>query len=152
VVAPTERLTLSLASTIQDSDTKEFNKPADLAPYIPGNEIAFNFFAPKTLLAGARYEMPLGEIAESLVLNVDYYWTDDASKGDGLVIESYDVTNLRADLNGLGGTAFDLGVFIRNAFDDEYMVASGASGGRLGFETGIYGAPRMWGLEGRYSF
>ncbi|MFA5496412.1 MAG: TonB-dependent receptor, partial [Porticoccaceae bacterium] len=152
VVAPTDRLSFSVASTIQDSDTKKLNKPSALVPYIPGNDIAFNFFSPKTLLAGLRYEMPLGQFANSLVFNVDYYWTDDASKGDGLVIESYDVTNLRVDLNGLGATGMDLGVFVRNVFDDEYMVASGASGGRLGFETGIYGAPRMWGLEARYSF
>ncbi|MEA3300961.1 MAG: TonB-dependent receptor [Pseudomonadota bacterium] len=152
VVAPTDRLSFSVASTIQDSDTKKFSKPADLAPYIPGNEIAFNFFSPKTVLAGVRYELPLDQLAESLVFNVDYYWTDDATKGDGLVLDSYDLTNMRADLNGVGGSAVDLGLFIRNLFDDEYMVASGASGGRLGFETGIYGAPRMWGLEARYSF
>lgn len=151
-VAPTDGLSFTLASTIQDSDTKEFNKPADLAPYIPGNSIAFNFFAPKTLLAGVRYEMPLGEVAENLVFNVDYYWTDDATKGDGLVIESYDVTNLRVDLNGVAETGLDLGIFVRNVLDDEYQVASGASGARLGFETGIYGAPRLYGMELRYSF
>src|SRR5690606_41636817 len=106
----------------------------------------------KTVLAGVRYELPLDQLAESLVSNADYYWTDDATKGDGLVLDSYDLTNMRADLHGVGGSAVDLGLFIRNLFDDEYLVAHGPSTGRLGFETGIYGAPRMWGLEARYSF
>ncbi|MFA7552899.1 MAG: TonB-dependent receptor [Spongiibacteraceae bacterium] len=151
-VAPTDNLTFNIASTIQDSDTKSISKPTDLAPYVLADEIAFNFFSPKTVLAGARYEVPLDSFARSMVLNVDYYWTDDASKGDGLMIKSYDLTNMRIDFNGLGKEGLDIGVFVRNVFDDEYMVASAASGGRLGFETGIYGAPRMYGAELRYSF
>jgi iron complex outermembrane receptor protein len=152
-VSPTDRLTFNIASTIQDADTESLNKPADLAPYIPTDEIAFNFFSAKTVLAGVRYEQPLSSFAESMVLNVDYYWTDDATKGSGgLVIKSYDVTNIRLDFNGFGREGLDLGLFVRNVFDDEYQVAGAASGLFIGFETGIYGAPRMYGAELRYSF
>ena len=77
--------------------------------------------------------------------------TDDAEKTD-LTLPSYDVTNLRLDLYGVAKTPLDLSVFVRNVFDDEYAVAGGASGTFLGFETSIYGPPRMWGMEARYSF
>lgn len=151
VIAPTDHLTVNLGASYLDTETKSISQPFALDPYITTEEIPFNYTAQKTFLAGIRYEWPMDNMAESLVFNADYYWTDDAEKTD-LTLPSYDVTNLRLDLYGVAKTPLDLSVFVRNVFDDEYAVAGGASGTFLGFETSIYGPPRMWGMEARYSF
>src|SRR5690554_5846642 len=151
VIAPSDYLTFNIGANYIHTETKKIAKPEVLRPYITADEIPFNFTAQKTFLAGARYEMPMDQLAESLVLNLDYYWTDELETGD-ITMPSYKVTNFRLDLNGVNRTGLDLSLFVRNRFDAEYPLTSVASGRFIGFASSIYGPPRMWGAEARYSF
>jgi iron complex outermembrane receptor protein len=59
------------------------------------------------------------------------------------------VLNLRLDWNNVEGHPLDLSFFMRNAANREYVAIPVASGAFLGMLSGIYGPPRMFGLEFR---
>lgn len=68
------------------------------------------------------------------------------------ILPAYDVVNARLDLNGIGGTNLDAGVFVRNLFDKEYLASANVGSNLLGINSGFYGAPRTYGIELRYRF
>ena len=84
-------------------------------------------------------------------MNLDYYWTDDVRFSD-FDTPSYDIANLRIDLNSVAGSSLDLSVFARNLFDEEYVSGVSAGGSFIGLTSVIYGPPRMVGAELRYRF
>ncbi|MFA7555981.1 MAG: TonB-dependent receptor [Spongiibacteraceae bacterium] len=153
VLMPTENLTLNIGASYLNNETTEYNVPSELSAYAGNSkEIPLVYTADQTVVAGIRYELPLAEMAESLVFNLDYYWSDKLVKAD-LFLPSYDITNFRVDLYGVGGKqGLDLGFYVRNLFDDEIQLISGASSVALGFASVTYAAPRIWGAELRYSF
>lgn len=151
-VMPTENLTLNLAGTYLNPRTKTFEEPAGLAPYLDADEIPFNFVAERTLVAGIRYAVPVsGQWADEAVFNADYYWTDELLKGD-IKLPSYEVTNLRLDVNNVNRAGIDVSFFVRNLFDKEYIATNMASGSFLGMESSLFGPPRTYGTEVRYNF
>jgi iron complex outermembrane receptor protein len=152
VVAPVTGLTLNLSGSFLNPRTLNFNPPAALAPYVAGNGIPFNFAARWTGATNVRYEIPLhNQVGHDVVFNADSYWTSRRLKGD-VTLPSYSVTNLRLDLNGIAGSSFDLGLFVRNVFDRQYVATANESGLFLGLETDIFGPPRMYGAQLRYDF
>jgi iron complex outermembrane receptor protein len=152
IVAPTSALTFDLGGTYLNPRTLSFNPPAALAPYVSGNGIPFNFTSRWTLAANARYAVPIGgQIAREMVLNVDNYRTTLRLKGD-VTLPGYTVTNLHVDFNGIAGLPLDVGLFVRNVFDKEYIATANATGVFLGLETDIFGPPRMYGAQVRYTF
>tara|TARA_E500000305_G_scaffold75550_1_gene61289 strand:+ start:40082 stop:42613 length:2532 start_codon:yes stop_codon:yes gene_type:complete len=154
VLAPTENLTLSFNATFQDSSVDSYiaqdNAFID-AIVQRGGADPFLFFVDDTIQANIRYSIPLGNVAEEMVLNLNYYDTGDAVKGD-VKIPGYSLTNFRADMRGVMGSAIDVSLFVNNVTDEEYAIASGASTTALGVGGFVYGAPRLWGLEARYRF
>lgn len=153
-LAVSERLSFSFNATIQDSSVDKYIEQAN--PFIAGIVQAgkadpFLFFVEETFQANVRYSVPLGSLAEELVFNLNYYDTGDGIKGD-VKLPGYSLWNFRADMSDLAGTGVDLSLFVNNATDEEYTVASGASTTSLGVGGFIYGAPRLWGVEARYTF
>lgn len=65
---------------------------------------------------------------------------------------AYGVLNLRAELREIAGTGFDLAVFANNATNKTYILGGFPLGGALGFESALYGEPRMYGLSLKYRF
>ncbi|MDB6063029.1 MAG: hypothetical protein JWM78_3132 [Verrucomicrobiaceae bacterium] len=153
VVAPTENLTFTVAGNYLDPKTEKFDPPAALKAYVSGSEIPFNNTAKKTLSASARYVVPLKpEFAKELVFNADYYWSDKLMYNDNF-LPSYSLTNMRVDLRKIAASNFDAGLFIRNMFDKEYRSGGQLGGGpSTGLIASIYGPPRMFGAEVKYSF
>jgi iron complex outermembrane recepter protein len=151
VVAPTPGLSLSVAANYTKTKTKSFDVPVALDPYVSTEEISFAATPKRTMTAGVRYELPFEtQLYNDMIFNADYYWTEEF--GTEIIVPSYDVLNARIDINGIAGSNFDLGIFMRNVLDDEYQALNAASGTFLGLQTIIYGPPRMYGAELRYSF
>lgn len=147
-----ESLTLSFNATVQDADIDTLY--AQENPFIEariGGAIPFLYFTNTVLQANVNYRIPMGDIAEELSLNANYYNTSEALKGD-TEIASYELTNLRADLYKVAGSSFDLAFYLNNAFDKEYAMSSSISSRGLGLDSFVFGPPRMWGLEARYNF
>jgi len=152
VLAATQYLTLSFSGTFQDADVDSLlSQPNPFIQARVGGAQPFLNFADETFQANVRYAVPLSSIAEELVFNVDYYDTSDVTRGD-IVLPAYNLTNLRADLNGLGNGNFDVSFYVSNVTDEEYTTGTGAASTALGIGSFIWGPPRLWGLEARYSF
>jgi len=154
VLAPNDHLTLSLNATFQDAKVKGYDTQAN--PLIQGVVAAggadpFLFFVDDTIQANIRYALPMGDLAEEFVVNLNYYDTSEAVKGN-IEIPGYSLTNFRADLRNVKGSNVDLSLFVNNLTDEEYLISSGASTTSLGVGGYVYGAPRLWGVEARYSF
>jgi iron complex outermembrane receptor protein len=152
VIAPMRGLSFDLSASFLNPRTVSFNPPASLAPYVSGNGLPFNFAARWTGVANMRYVVPFGnEFWHEAVFNSDSYWTGRRYKGD-VTLPSYSVTNMRLDFNGVAGSSVDVGLFVKNLFDREYVATANATGLFLGLETDIFGPPRMYGLQVRYNF
>ena len=154
IIAPTQNLTLNFAASYLDPDTESFDTPTGIETFIGTDQIIFNYTATKTFTGGARYSVPIADgLAEELVINLDYYWTDDLFYSDeSAVVPSYHLANMRIDLNGVNGTGLDIGAFVRNLTDEEYPSSASASGAILGITSYVQGTPRMYGAEVRYRF
>jgi iron complex outermembrane recepter protein len=151
-IAPFADLVFNLAANFLDTKTRSFDPPTNLEPYIATDAVPFNYTADQTFSLGVRYRVPLdASLAKEVVLNADYYWIDDMSYTD-TELPSYEVTNARLDLNGIAGSGFDFGLYVRNAFDKEYQSTANASGAFLGMTSVIFAPPRLYGAELRYTF
>jgi len=64
----------------------------------------------------------------------------------GIEQAGYGLFDLRAGLR-FGEGRWELGAFVRNLGDREYLIDAGNTGLNFGLPTFIVGAPRTWGLE-----
>ena len=64
----------------------------------------------------------------------------------------YGLLNLRAELREVGGTGLDLALFANNVTNKTYLLGGIPLAGVLGFESALYGEPRMYGLSLKYRF
>ncbi|KJS09858.1 MAG: hypothetical protein VR73_00725 [Gammaproteobacteria bacterium BRH_c0] len=110
---------------------------------------------------GARFILPVDPSLGQMSFYAEYYrqssmWLDDQAvsmfpRKPGYQ-EGYDNLNLRFDWSGVMGTPVDVGLYVRNAMDDEWMVGANNIITGLGFFTTTYNEPRTYGLQLRYRF
>lgn len=60
--------------------------------------------------------------------------------------------NLRADWRNIAGGPIDIGAFLTNATNEDYLVFTNDLFSTFGFTSGVYGEPRMFGVSLRYNF
>jgi iron complex outermembrane receptor protein len=64
----------------------------------------------------------------------------------------YGLLNLRASLKDIGGIPLEVSVFGTNVTNKDYKIFEFDAWQLLGSSHAIYGEPRMWGVDVRYSF
>ncbi|MCP1470396.1 iron complex outermembrane receptor protein [Sphingobium sp. OAS761] len=72
----------------------------------------------------------------------------------GTTLAPFGLLNASLDLRRVGGTGFDVGLFVTNATNKLYRISNSngfQAGGLLVNET-LYGEPRMYGLRVKYTF
>jgi iron complex outermembrane recepter protein len=148
---PTPALAITYAANFLSPRTKSLDAPAALVPYVAAGGIPFNLTAKHTFSAGLRYKLPLAPEWGELIANADEYYTAETAF-TATAVPAYAVLNLRLDYNNIGGHPVDLAFFMRNAANREYISTPVASGTFLGMTSGIYGPPRMYGVEIRARF
>ncbi|MDB5425357.1 MAG: hypothetical protein JWQ29_2773 [Phenylobacterium sp.] len=113
--------------------------------------------APKNTLnlsATYRHPMPTGQ----LVANANYAYisavtfADDNLRTPGNTGKSYGLVDLRVDWKNIADRNVDLGVYVKNAFDKEYILNATDRTTPFGFISRLYGDPRTYGVELRYTF
>jgi len=67
--------------------------------------------------------------------------------------EGYETYSARLGLNNIAGYPVDVAIWGDNLSDEEYQVAAlGLYGTTLGYNSAVYGEPRMYGIELKYRF
>lgn len=153
-IAPSDNLSIHIGANYMDAKTNEINRPDALAPYMAYlDEVRFEYLAQKTATASVNYGIPISsDLLENINIHADYYWTDDISFAGAWMIPSYNVTNFRVDFEGVATEGLNLGLWVRNVFDKDYVSAGAVAGSTYGFNTGIFAPPRTVGAEVRYNF
>ncbi|MES2339021.1 MAG: TonB-dependent receptor [Pseudomonadota bacterium] len=115
---------------------------------LPGvSKWAFSYGAeanlPVTLLAKE------GQIYAGIDGNYRSHWNSNASPSIYTNVEGYALTNLRAGFRGQG---FDAFVWVRNAFDVDYIETLQVAPGNTGLIAGQPGDPQTWGGTLKFKF
>jgi iron complex outermembrane recepter protein len=149
-IAPTSSLSFEAGATFLDLKTRSLTVPTDLQSYLRVLAVPFNLVAKQTFTAGLRWTLPMPESVGKVVLSGDFYHSSSVQSSDA-VLPAYDLVNARLDFSGIGGSPVDLGVFVRNLFDKDYLASSNVGSNLLGIQSGFFGAPRTVGVELRGS-
>jgi iron complex outermembrane recepter protein len=107
----------------------------------------------------ARYRLALDpsigdmSFAATAYSQSDMPFVDTIEVNPQAISPAYTLYNLRADWTNVFGGNFDLGFFVNNATDEEYIVDGViALDSQLGWSVHAFGPPRTYGAEIRYNF
>ena len=107
----------------------------------------------------ARYRLALDPSVGDMAFSATAYAQSDMPFVDTIEVNpqafspAYTLYNLRADWTGVMGGDFDIGLFVNNATDEEYVVDGViALDAQLGWSVHAFGPPRTYGAELRYNF
>jgi iron complex outermembrane recepter protein len=146
---PIDDLTITANVSYFSLDSADFAVPAALNP--GGASIPATTPTPEwSTNIALQYVLPIRPGAGELTLNVNYYWSDEVTY-EALTLPSYDLTDLRLDWKN-PDLGLNVGLFMRNAFDDENMVSAHIFQSTFGLAAAAFGPPRIYGLELTYEF
>lgn len=103
----------------------------------------------------ARYRLPLEERIGDVSMQANWNWQAAAKLGGSLGITdipAYGLLNLAINWDHIVGGPMDASFFMSNVTDKEYLVGATSLYTALGYNDGLYGEPRMYGLRLRYRF
>jgi iron complex outermembrane receptor protein len=155
-ISPIEGLSLNVGAAYTDPKYTSVAAPPAIAAIVAaglGTGSAANFTrTPKwTVTLDGRYEVPLGDDNGMLAFNVNYYHSSKVNYDD-ILQKPFDTVNARIDWNGVMGSNFDLGFFVRNLFDVEYVAGGNTAGIGTTLLTGSLNPPRMVGVQVKMHF
>ncbi|GAK33424.1 vibriobactin receptor [alpha proteobacterium Q-1] len=129
--------------------------PKDTVGFVAGDR--FRISPKHSFAIGADLLVPIGK-GVSFYLNPSYtytsriFFTDDNQQSGGVNQQpSFGLADLRGGFQVRDGQ-LSIGGFVENAFDKNFLIDSGNTGGGFGLPTQIAGPPRMFGLEVRGRF
>ncbi|MCK9541460.1 MAG: TonB-dependent receptor [Novosphingobium sp.] len=150
-----DNLTLSLFYNYTDAKYDNFIDPAT------GADLSANWLVGTPRHAGGgslTYKADLGEMG-SLEPSVSFYASGKFATAAnqvvnvGTLVPGYHIVNARLDWREVGGLPLDLGVYVNNLADKDYIVAGlGLYGSTLGYNSVVYGQPRTYGLSLTWRF
>jgi outer membrane receptor protein involved in Fe transport len=115
-------------------------------------------FAPKSsYVANLDWVLPIPVPFGSADFGVTYAYTGKqrvaaSSSSPYAVLDDFGLLNLNLDWTGLFDTGCDLGVFVTNVTDEQYVTYTSGTYRTLGIESRAVGLPRMIGARLRYNF
>ncbi len=160
-LTPFEGLNLSLGYTYLDTEIKELTLP-DLSGtmYVLFEAYATEggplTYSPKhRLTATASYTLPLDESIGEISVGATYTYTSSqvANEQSAIgILPASNLLNLNLNWDRVAGSDFDLALFATNVTNEDYLVSVSGGYSSYGFESKLYGAPRMYGLRLKYNF
>lgn len=105
-----------------------------------------------------RVSSALGSVAEEGAVQLTWYHQTSFNIQDRPYSSIYGVTpgygllNGRVELNGIAGHSINAAFFVNNLLDKKYEVANYSLEREIGFSSRLVGAPRMYGLEVRFTY
>jgi iron complex outermembrane receptor protein len=114
-------------------------------------------FSPRhSVVVGLDYRLPLSAEVGDITIGALYSYTDSqlstAPGSPFAELPAYEIVNFNANWRSIFGSGFDAGLFVTNAFDEEYFNYVPGNYSGVGIEVASVGVPRMWGGKIRYNF
>jgi iron complex outermembrane receptor protein len=102
----------------------------------------------------ARYDIPVSENIGKLAVSGDYSWqgktnTNEVNPAYLGSYPAYGVINARVELVDIARSGIDLAAFATNLTNKTYILGGFPLASALGFESSLYGEPRMYGLSAK---
>jgi len=95
----------------------------------------------------ASYEVPIDSAGTQLVFNADYYHSSSYRPQSGVPLPGYEVANGRIDLRNIAGRNIDVGLWVKNAFNEKYLDAPIVISPLFPIASGLYGEQRTFGVD-----
>jgi len=102
--------------------------------------------------ASVSWTLPIRPADGDVVVNADLFMTDDFGGQNGEKLPGYQLANARLDWRGIGGTGLDLGIYVKNLFNEKYVSASSVLLPSFPTSSVYAGDPRTWGVTAKYTF
>jgi iron complex outermembrane receptor protein len=116
------------------------------------------FFVPKWQYGvTGTYHLPVDESWGDIAVALSYSWSGHqyftVTAGEiANILPSYENFDLRVDWTNVFGAPVDLGAFVTNLTDNVHLTGLQTIYTTLGFTSGAYNAPRMFGFSVKYRF
>lgn len=110
---------------------------------LPSPKYTFNIaadFTPQVKILGG-----------DMTFHFDYYWLDDYQVQTG-IFPGYKLANSRVDLRDIGDSGISAGFFMKNVFNNHYLVSPVIALPQFPANIGNPGEPRTYGIEVSYKF
>ena len=114
-------------------------------------------YAPKyTGSVTVRYTRNIIQLDSEAAIQLNYFSTSRfnfqmSNQPIYTIVKGYDLINVRLELNKIAGSGIDAALFVNNLTDRKYFTGGHATAS-VGVASYSVGAPRMYGLQLRYSF
>lgn len=146
VVAPSRSLQFSLSGAYTDAKVDRVT-PVGQFPTPP-----ITLPTPKlSYTVAAQWTAPGTVVGGELSVRADYFWTEHY-QAQGTRLPGYELVNARIALDDIAGAGFDLAIFARNLFDEEYPFVPIVLRPNVPVNSVSFGEPRTIGLELRCRF
>ena len=127
---------------------------------VPNIQSAYTSTPRHQFTVGARYKLIDTPTVGRVSASADYYHQstvvlDESAINDPLNVgtqKGWGSLNLRLDWANAAGTGIDAAVFGKNVLNDKHLVGVGNLLTSLGFISGIYSEPAIYGVSLRYKF
>ena len=160
VVQPMENLELSAIATFLDKKLDKLTLtrdklPTNLSPAATSETVieqtAFLGSPDYSYSVSGTYTLPLDGSIGDVAVSARYHKMSDITYS-GVEAPSYHMVDARLDWTGMFGSSFDSALWVKNATDEEALMTPSSSGAGLGYVSGTFSTPRMYGVTLKYSF
>nr|MEC6700755.1 TonB-dependent receptor [Sphingobium sp. SJ10-10] len=152
-ISPVRSLTVGFNAAYTNVKVESLTVPAGLPSTIVLGEGQINKYSPSfSGTASVSWTLPIRPADGDVVLNADLFMTDDFGGQNGEKLPGYQLANARLDWRGIGGTGLDLGVYVKNLFNEKYFSASSVLLPSFPTSSVYAGDPRTWGVTAKYTF
>lgn len=152
-ISPVRSLTVGFNAAYTNVKVESLTVPAGLPSTIVLGEGQINTYSPSfSGTASVNWILPIRPADGEVAFNADLFMTDDFGGQNGEKLPGYQLANARLDWRGIAGTGLDLGVFVKNLFNEKYFSASSVLLPSFPTSSVYAGEPRTWGVTAKYSF
>lgn len=120
-IMPVDGLSISYAGAYVDHEIDEVNFPS--IGSFNFDESTINEPTPKwSGTASINYERPVGSAGTEILLHADFYHSSSYRPQSGVALPGYELLNTRIGLRNINGANIDLGFWIKNLLNEEYLA------------------------------
>ncbi|WP_395335232.1 TonB-dependent receptor [Novosphingobium sp. BL-8A] len=152
-ISPARSVTVGFNAAYTNVTVESLTLPADLPPTIVLGKDQINKYSPSfSGTASFNWILPVRPANGEVSFNADVFMTADYGGQNGEKLPGYELANARLDWRGIADTGIDLGIFVKNVFNEKYFSAASVLLPSFPTSSVYAGDPRIWGVSAKYTF